>query len=303
MKSIHSVQFHAGSKEELLPDFASDFPYIASYVELDKFHRRFSPWHWHKAVELFYIKSGTLEYDTPKGRTVFPAGSGGLVNSNVLHMTKTDSEEGKCEQLIHIFEPSFIAGLQGSRIEQKYVTPIVTAPQIELIALYPEDPKQAGILQAIQESFQLSENAFGYEVKLRSCLSDIWMQIFETILPVLEKSDGSDRLGDKVKTMLVYIHEHYAEKLTIAEIAAAAYSSERECYRGFHDCLHMTPVEYIKNYRLQMACQMLAKGNDTITAVGHACGLGSSSYFGKIFREYFDCTPAEYRRRWQDSDR
>ncbi|MCI8978129.1 MAG: AraC family transcriptional regulator, partial [Lachnospiraceae bacterium] len=32
-------------------------------------------------------------------------------------------------------------------------------------------------------------------------------------------------------------------------------------------------------------------------------GLGSSSYFGKVFREYAHCSPTEYRRKWQNSDR
>lgn len=61
-------------------------------------------------------------------------------------------------------------------------------------------------------------------------------------------------------------------------------------------------VEYIKTYRLQMACQMLAKGNEPITEVASQCGLGSSSYFGKTFREEFNCTPLEYRKRWHNRD-
>ena len=83
--------------------------------------------------------------------------------------------------------------------------------------------------------------------------------------------------------MMIYIHEHYREKISIPELAAAAYLSERECYRVFHDCLHMTPVEYITTYRLQIACQMLAKGQEPITVISHECGLESSSYFGKVF--------------------
>ena len=39
-------------------------------------------------------------------------------------------------------------------------------------------------------------------------------------------------------------------------------------------------------YRLQAACQMLAKGQEAVTVISHECGLGSSSYFGKVFREY-----------------
>ena len=37
MKNIHSIEFYTGSKEELLPDFEKDFPYIASRAELDKY--------------------------------------------------------------------------------------------------------------------------------------------------------------------------------------------------------------------------------------------------------------------------
>ena len=36
MKKIRQIQFHAGSQEELLPDFGMDFPYIASRAELVK---------------------------------------------------------------------------------------------------------------------------------------------------------------------------------------------------------------------------------------------------------------------------
>jgi len=137
LKNISNIEFHAGSKEERLPDFASDFPYIASHAD---FIGRFVPWHWHKAVELFYMQSGTLEYYTPKGKKVFPTGSGGLVNSNVLHMTKPQAEG--TIQLLHIFDPSFIAGEQGCRIEQRYITPVIAHSQLELIALYPDHPEQ-----------------------------------------------------------------------------------------------------------------------------------------------------------------
>ena len=93
------------------------------------------------------------------------------------------------------------------------------------------------------------------------------------------------------------------EKYCFRLEAAAAYLSEWECYKVFHDCLHMTPVEYITTYRLQIACQMLAKGQEAVTVISHECGLGSSSYFGKVFREYAYCSPTEYRKKWQNSNR
>ncbi len=303
MKSVQSVEFYTGSRQELIPDFEKDFPYIASRAELDKYIGRFAPWHWHKMVEIFYMESGTLEYYTPKEKIQFPAGSGGMVNSNVLHMTKAVSQTQKNNQLLHIFDVSLIAGEQGSRIEKKYITPIVTAPQIEIIPLFPENAAHQKIIKRICEAFHFSSNTFGYEMNLREILSEIWLLLFELSYPMLDKNRECNRNNDKIKSMMIYIHEHYFEKIAISQLAQSAYLSERECFRVFQDCLHMTPVEYIQSYRLQRACQMLARGQESITAISHACGLGSSSYFGKIFREYAHCTPSEYRRKWQDSDR
>ena len=300
MKDITNIEFRSGSKEERLPGFAPDFPYIASRAELDKYIGRFVPWHWHKTVELFYVESGVLEYNTPKGKTVFPAGSGGMVNSNVLHMTRAGSEGERNVQLIHIFDTSFIAGEPGSRIEKKFVLPVVAASQLEIMAFYPGDPAQEEVLALLRRSFSLSEQEWAYEIKLREVLSDIWVRLLSISAPLLQEEREAGSSDDKIKMMMIYIHEHYPEKITVAELAAAAFSSERECYRVFRDCLHMSPVEYLQNFRLQMACKMLAKGRDTITAVSHACGLGSSSYFGKVFRGYTGCPPTEYRRRWQD---
>ena len=274
MKNIHSIEFYTGSKEELLPDFEKDFPYIASRAELDKYIGGYVPWHWHRTVELFYMESGSIEYDTPGGKILFPAGSGGMINPNVLHMTKAISQKEKNIQLLHI----------------------------EVIPLFPGNAEEERILKLLADSFRLSSDEFGYEIKLRKALTEIWLMLFELSCSMREKKREHNKSNDKIKLMMIYIHEHYREKISIPELAAAAYLSERECYRVFHDCLHMTPVEYTTTYRLQIACQMLAKGQEPITVISHECGLGSSSYFGKVFREYAHCSPTEYRKKWQNSD-
>nr|WP_325239774.1 AraC family transcriptional regulator [uncultured Oscillibacter sp.] len=303
MKKIQNIEFYTGSKEERLPDFAADFPYLASRVELDQFMGRFVPWHWHRTVELFYMESGALVYHTPGGRWLFPAGSGGMVNSNVLHMTKPASQAKDNIQLLHMFDVSLLSGEARSRIGQKYITPLVTAPQLEMIALFPEDPVQADILKRIREAFCFADNTFGYEIRLREALTEIWLLLLEQSRPALEQKGEDHKNEDKIKRMMIYMHAHYAEKISIPELAASAFLSERECFRVFQTCLHMTPIEYLRSYRLQTACRMLAEGQESVTAVGHACGLGSSSYFGKVFREYTGCTPLAYRRKWQERDR
>ncbi len=75
------------------------------------------PWHWHPAIELFYIENGELKYHTPSRTITFSAGSAGMVNSNVLHMTELQTHKEKSIQLLHIFDPKLLAGSRRSVID------------------------------------------------------------------------------------------------------------------------------------------------------------------------------------------
>lgn len=303
VKTVRTIELHNGSREERLPDFAPDFPYIASCCELSRSARPFVSWHWHPAAELFYIRDGSLEYHTPGGNMRFPEGSGGLVNCNVLHMTLLSDQAQRCVQYLHIFAPSFLAGEHDSRIARRYIMPL-TASGTEIIPFFPDVEAHRELLHILQKPSQLSESAYGYELRLRAALSEIWLRLPEAAAclavpsgrhSVNAKTDG------RIKQMLAYIHEHYTEKLSASEIAASAYCSDRECFRLFQKQLHTTPSEYITDLRLQKACRMLTEGRESITQIGQSCGLGSGSYFGKVFRQRMGQTPAEYRREWQDT--
>ena len=134
MRNVRSVELYTGSREEKLPDFSPDFPYLASRAELDYYGTSFVPWHWHPG-------RGTVLY--------------GMVNSNVLHKTDFRIQRERNVQLLHLFHPDLIGGTPGSRMDQRYVAPVVSASRPELIALYPENPEQAEILRLIRQAFQM----------------------------------------------------------------------------------------------------------------------------------------------------
>ena len=255
-----------------------------------------------KQAELFYLEQGGLEYETPQGKTAFTAGSGGCVNSNVLHMSRAKDGDGAVASLLHIFNPLLISGQSGSIIDRKYVSPLMTASHVEIIGLYPDQPSHVPVLEALRQSFRISEGGYGYEIRLRAALSEIWCSLLAMAETMEKGSKYNSRSSQKIKIMLAFIHKHCGDKLSVKEIAASAFISERECFRAFRDCLNMTPVEYVTSCRLQRACWMLSEGNEPITSICQTCGLGSSSYFGKVFRSCMGCSPKEYRLKWQNSD-
>lgn len=303
MQHLKGIEINSNNKEELLPGYSLDFPYIATCAELDKYLEPIIPWHWHRTVELFYMKSGSLEYTTPKGKWIFPAGSGGFVNSNVLHSTSFQTSTDSNIQLLHLFDPVFLSGEHGCRMESKYILPLTTAQEVEIIPLYPNDPAQAEILEDIRHAFDLSEQEWGYEFRLRNALSQIWLKLFELARPAMSRNGMAGDSDDKIKKLIIYIHEHYTESISVEQLAQAIHISKRACFRLFQENLHMTPVAYIRSYRLQKACQMLIKTEASVTQIAYSCGFGSSSYFGKTFREEFSCSPVEYRKRWHDCDK
>ena len=77
MKTIRTIELSGSTRQERLPGFAEDFPYIASWAETGQYNGGMVPWHWHPAVELFYMYSGSLVYETRRapGRSV-PAAAG-----------------------------------------------------------------------------------------------------------------------------------------------------------------------------------------------------------------------------------
>ena len=123
MAEWSNTRFRENSNEEWLERLTPEFPYQCSRVCLN---RRNVFWHWHGAVELFYMESGALTYYTPQGRVFFPEGSGGLINSDVLHRTTPQSREQRTMQLLHLFDASLLADHPGGRIMRRYILPLIS---------------------------------------------------------------------------------------------------------------------------------------------------------------------------------
>ena len=95
--------------------------------------------------------------------------------------------------------------------------------------------------------------------------------------------------------MLSYIKMHLSESMTVGDIAKAASVSESECLRCFRSAIGTTPIRYLREYRLERACELLTETNLSLAEIASACGFQDMSYFSKSFRESKGTTPTGYR--------
>lgn len=290
MQKVGKLEYKAGTKEEFLPGFDAGFPCISTLYAIPQGDA--APWHWHPAVELFYIEQGCMEYVTPSQRRLFRTGSGGVLMPNVPHMTRGCQTAPGDTQLIHLFEPVLISGHRGSRIEEKYVLPLTT--RTELAAFDPSDPDHAAILELLRESFQLSPEDPGYELLLRNMLSKIWLKLaglnHESTSPALV------RTSELIRHMMIYVHGNYSRKLSVEELARSVNISPRMCYKLFREHLRVSPMEYVNSCRVQVASRLLTQTEESITAIAGECGFRTSGYFTEVFQKATGKTPRDYRK-------
>lgn len=284
------------TKHEQMELITADYPYRAHLCELHSLPGGACPWHWHWEIEVFYMRSGRLEYQVPGGRVVFEEGQGGLVNSNVLHKSVA-LPGGVCHQEEQQFLPEFIGGFAGSLVMQKYVRPILDAPGLEIVKLDPQEQAHRPLLETICRAYALSEQSFsGQEMELQRMISHFWQELFALTSAWCRPAQaGTD--DRSIKRMLYYIAAHYGEKLTLQEIAGAAFMSVRACGRCFQEQLGTTPFTYLADFRMQKACELLELTDMPVGEVALMCGFGSNSHFGLQFQKKMGMSPTQYRRR------
>lgn len=304
MECYDHIEMRAGGREEYMEQISEDFPYLAVLSDHDRYANKTVPWHWHQELELFYVLDGTVDYATPNAHRTLGPGAAGLINANVLHMTRAHQDADGVRMLIHEFRADFLAGA-GTYLARTYVEPLLKATSLEMLVLEADDPTTEALRQRLLASFDLErEAAPGWELRMRDELSELWLGLFELARPHLGEGPASldDERSVRLKAMLNFIGGHYPERLSVADIAAAAFTSERDCHRVFRDCLGMTPAQYLRGYRIQQACRMLAHTTRPLGQIAQMSGLGTASHFGQAFRDAMGCTPSEYRDSWQDFD-
>ena len=71
--------------------------------------------------------------------------------------------------------------------------------------------------------------------------------------------------------------------------------SRTQLYRKCKALTGESPVELIRNTRLEHAREMLLKGETTVAAIAVAVGIPDAAYFSKCYKAYFGITPMETR--------
>ena len=126
-----------------------------------------------------------------------------------------------------------------------------------------------------------------------ACMADAYRLVSEL---ENELSNGTSIIPPRLASVKRYIDERICDPdLRISELASLHKTSETYFRKEFKKHYLLSPIEYIKKRRIEIACRLLQTELYSITDVASRSGFDSVSYFSSEFKKYMDCSPKEYR--------
>lgn len=93
-----------------------------------------------------------------------------------------------------------------------------------------------------------------------------------------------------------YIKQNLSSPTTVEEVAAAVNVSRKYLFAVFKRSCGVSPKEYILNYKLKNACELLLNESLSIANVAYSVGYADALLFSKQFKNKIGVSPSAYRK-------
>ena len=109
----------------------------------------------------------------------------------------------------------------------------------------------------------------------------------------------SSSLGeDRTKKVINYISENYNKNISLEDLAAISYMTTNSFCRYFKNRTGKTAFQFIREFRINKACQMLINGEKNISQICFDTGFNSLSSFNRVFKSLKQISATEYKSKY-----
>jgi AraC-like DNA-binding protein/ABC-type Fe3+-citrate transport system substrate-binding protein len=128
-------------------------------------------------------------------------------------------------------------------------------------------------------------------------------ELIRHVLQQNARTAPAPNLRDAVKSSIAYISDHYAEPMTVSQLAADANVFPWQYTRIFKELTGQIPLEFINKLRIDHAKQLLLKTEDRIHEIALHVGFNNEFYFNRRFKKLEGIAPGRYRHHHQGTVR
>lgn len=248
--------------------------------------------HFHNYMEIGFCYDGTGEVILDEDSVPYSADMFTIIPKNFPHNTESENFSLSRWEFLFIDVDAFLREVyRDNHIFVEDIAAVINnrAWAVEACG-YPET---AGLICAIMEEMRYKKEFYAESVKgmILSLLMNVARMNHTVSNKVRKQSSGVSQMS----FALHHIGKHYAEEMTIGDLAAISHMSETHFRRVFQKTMNMTPSDYLNLVRVQMACEHMKKSRDSMEMVAEKCGFQSVSTFNRNFKKVLGITPYQWK--------
>lgn len=235
--------------------------------------------HYHSNYEIYYLLNGKCWYFIDKKSYHLSNGDIALIPKGVIH--KTNYETSNHSRILINCSEDYIPESVINLIPQipYFTIPTATRPLIN------------DIFETIQKEYY-SPNRFSMDI--------IKSKVYELLLYIA--CENSLKEKEKTESLIVekavkYIQKHYADNLSLSDVAKYCFVSDEHLSRKFKKETGFGFNEFVNIYRLRKADLWLRNDPKAkISEIATNCGFNDSNYFSKVYKKVYKISPKEAKK-------
>lgn len=250
--------------------------------------------HWHDDIELIRVTEGHMQYQIGEKKILLEKGDTLLINARQMHYGFSLNQQD-CNFICVLFHPNLLS--ENRLLHRQFVIPFLEKQDLPFLHFSADTPDGEIFAGYIDQLLALKdENAPAYELAAIGVLHMMWQKLFPFCTHASSRRSVDYNDISLQKDMVSFIYQHYAERLSLADIADAGHVCQNKCCSIFRRYLQQSPIDFLNAYRLEVSCNLLRNTNTSVTDIALMCGFNHLSYYSKLFQRKYNCTPSAWRK-------
>lgn len=248
--------------------------------------------HFHKDIELVQVQTESVDCYVNGDQLHLTPNQILLINHNIYHQIQPCEKNTK----VTILNFDAFQYLDKEELGMNSVYAFLSKSNTKPYQLY-EKQDVCEFFQILQNiSDENSRRKPAYQVFIKSNLLRIVAYLLREQF-LCNDNQNNDESLDKIVPIIQYINKHFTEKISLDQISKAISLDKYYICKIFRSRTNSTIVDYINFLRLSYAVEQLQHINLSISEIAYGSGFSSIQNFNYLFKQHYNCTPSEYRKR------